>query len=307
MRVVAALGGNALLERSQPQTLAQQWINVRKAAVVLAELVGSGHELIVTHGNGPQVGRLASQGYEYDPENVDTLDVLDAQTEGMIGYLIEQELHNAAGPDASIATVLTRVEVDRGDPAFEVPTKPVGPIISTQDAIRLGNVRKWQYQAEGWGKRRVVPSPLPLRVLCQDIIATLIGNGTTVVCAGGGGIPVICDCDGRWTGVEAVIDKDRTSALLATGLDADALLLLTDVDGVYDRFGTARSRKLEHIGPAEMNSLKSQAESMSGSMWPKLEAAMQFVEQADSAIAKIGCLGDAAAMLNGSAGTRLSG
>lgn len=304
MRVVAALGGNALLRRGEPQTLERQWQNVKTAANALAGIVNAGHELIVTHGNGPQVGRLANQNYAYDSDNADSLDVLDAQTEGMIGYMIEQELHNAVGSDAAVATLLTRVEVDLSDPAFGNPKKPVGPVILKSQADLLSRERCWVYAPEGQGYRRLVPSPEPKTILCRRTIAALIDSGTIVICGGGGGIPVTRNEAGRWTGVEAVIDKDSTSALLAGSLAVDALLLLTDVDGVYDHFGTPDSKKLENIGLDEMERLKAQRVSMAGSMGPKIEAGMRFVKST-GARAIIGSLENAVAMLDGYAGTSL--
>ena len=215
MRVVVALGGNALLRRGEPMSAEVQRDNVRRAAASLAELVGAGHQLVVTHGNGPQVGLLALQAAAQKPDESYPLDILGAETEGMIGYLIEQELENALPGGPKVATLLTQVEVDPKDPAFEWPTKPVGPVYSRTEAEEIAAARGWSVAPDGDRFRRVVPSPPPRHIPDVDLIRLLLEAGVIVICAGGGGIPVVRRADGSLIGVQAVIDKDRTAALLA--------------------------------------------------------------------------------------------
>jgi carbamate kinase len=298
VRVVVGLGGNALLKRGETLTHEAQRRNVMRAAAALAPLARE-HELVVTHGNGPQVGLLAIQDLAVPGSGGFTLDVLGAQTEGMIGYLLAQELRNEL-PGARVATLLTQVEVDAGDSAFRRPTKPVGPLYSRAQAEALAKARGWSVAADGDGFRRVVPSPWPLRVLEIDTLRLLVDAGTVVVCAGGGGIPVVFDPFGRVHGVEAVIDKDRSTALVAEQLDADALLLLTDTPGLFVGWGTPSARRLERVTPAELLALALPE----GSMGPKAEAAAGFVERTGGDAA-IGALEDAVAILRGEAGTRV--
>jgi carbamate kinase len=225
VRVVAALGGNALI-----------------AARALTALVRAGHDLVVTHGNGPQVGLLALQGAAYKPGETYPLDVLNAETEGMIGYLIEQELGNLLPADQPCATLLTQIEVDPADIAFSRPSKPIGPVYSKAKAEHLAAERRWSIARDGDGWRRVVASPLPKRIFEIGVIELLVAKGVVVICAGGGGIPVIIRPDGGLVGIEAVIDKDRASALLARQLGAEALLLLTDVAAVFTDWDTPQAR-----------------------------------------------------------------
>jgi carbamate kinase len=299
VRIVAALGGNALLRRGEPADAATQRENVRTAAAALAELARD-HELIVTHGNGPQVGLLALQGESYSGVSPYPLDILGAETEGMIGYLVDQELVNALG-GARVATLLTQVIVDRDDPAFAHPTKPIGPVYDHARAVRLAAERGWAIARDGEHWRRVVASPEPRSIVELDTIRLLCTVGVTVVCSGGGGIPVIVDRDGRLAGVEAVIDKDRAAVLLAEGLKADALLLLTDVPAVMEGWGGEDARELRAVGVSELRAMSFDT----GSMGPKVEAACAFAE-ATGAIAAIGGLADAAALLRGEAGTTVS-
>lgn len=300
MRVVVALGGNALLQRGEPMTAEAQHTNVRIAATALADLARD-HQIVVAHGNGPQVGLLALQGAAYDPEKPWPLDVLGAETEGMIGYLIEQELMNALPEGSQCATLLSRVEVDPNDPAFATPSKPIGPVYTEAEAKQAAQDHGWAMVTEGsGGRRRVVPSPLPLRIVGLDAIKVLLGAGHTVICAGGGGIPVIRNAEGGMMGVEAVIDKDRTSALLALGVEADALLLLTDVPAVFRNYGKADQSAIGAATPEAMSDL----ELAPGSMGPKVGAAIAFV-QASGKLAGIGQLTDARAILEGRAGTRV--
>ncbi len=296
MKIVVGLGGNALLRRGEPLTAEAQRRNVARAADALAELARE-HDLVVTHGNGPQVGLLALQDTAVPGAGHFPLDVLGAESEGMIGYMIAQELRNRL-PDRPVATVLTQVEVDPDDPAFAAPTKPVGPVYSEDRARELKRTRGWDIAPDGDGYRRVVASPTPLRVLEIDTIRLLVSVGTLVVCAGGGGIPVVFDALGRVHGVEAVVDKDSSTALVARELDADALLLLTDVPAVQAGWRTPAARPLRRVTPAELE----RYDFPEGSMAPKVRAATGFVERTGRP-SGIGALEDAARILRGEAGT----
>jgi carbamate kinase len=299
MRILIALGGNALLRRDENLTAENQRRNVRRAAEALAPLARE-HELVITHGNGPQVGLLALQSAAYDPQAVYPLDVLDAESEGMIGYLIEQELANVL-PDRQFATLLTQVEVDPGDPAFVSPTKPIGPVYRETDIQRLAAARRWSVAPDGVGFRRVVASPRPKRVLELGVIEMLVRQGVIVICAGGGGIPVVRRADDSLVGVEAVIDKDLASSLLARELQADAFLMLTDVDAVYLDWGKPGARRLRRVTPAELRRFAFAP----GSMGPKVDAACEFVD-ATGRVAAIGRLQDAAVLLAGNAGSLIT-
>jgi len=299
MRIVVALGGNALLRRGEPMTAENQRANIRSAAAALAELVVAGHSLVITHGNGPQVGLLALQAAA-TPVAPFPLDVLDAESAGMIGYVLQQELGNALR-DRLFATVLTQVRVDPLDPAFDRPTKPIGPVYDEPTARRLAAERGWTVAPDNDKWRRVVPSPRPLEILEREVLCFLIDHGVTVICAGGGGIPVIELADGSIAGVEAVIDKDLASALLARQVGADMLLLLTDVDAVYTGWGTPTARALGHVRSADLTA----AEFPAGSMGPKVSAAVDFAN-ATGKPAAIGRLADAARIATGNAGTWIS-
>ena len=299
MLVVAALGGNALLERGQPLTAENQRANARTAAVALAKVVRAGHDLVVTHGNGPQVGLLALQGAAYKPDEAYPLDVLGAETGGMIGYMIEQELENALDHSRPVATLLTQVVVDRADPAFQNPTKFIGPVYEREEAEARARAAGWTIAADGDKWRRVVPSPKPVEIPDIRVLKLLLDQNVIVICTGGGGIPVLRGKDGSLTGVEAVIDKDAASALLATELGADALLLLTDVPAVMRGFGTPEQAEIAQITPEDALKLDLPA----GSMQPKVAAAAQFA--ASGGMAGIGRLDSALAILDGKAGTRI--
>jgi carbamate kinase len=299
MRVVVALGGNALLQRGQPADAESQRRNVVVAVEALAELARE-HEVIVTHGNGPQVGLLALQGEAYRQVRPYPLDVLGAESEGMIGYLLDQELVNALD-GRSVATLLTQVIVDVEDPAFADPTKFIGPVYDRATAESLADERHWQVRADGPHWRRVVPSPEPRSIVELPTIKVLVEAGVLVVCVGGGGIPVVVDRDGRLRGVEAVIDKDRAAALLAKGLDADALLLLTDVAAVERDYGTPQAVPIAHATADELIELQLPA----GSMGPKVEAAAWFVRETGGRAA-IGSLAEARAVLAGRSGTTVT-
>ncbi len=300
MRVVIALGGNALLRRGEPLDATVQRRNVRAAASAVAA-VAREHEVVITHGNGPQVGLLLLQSEAYRAVAPYPLDILGAETEGMIGYLIEEELRNVL-PGREVATLLTVVEVAADDPAFRRPSKPIGPVYTAAEARRLAVERGWRMAPDGRRWRRVVPSPEPRRIIEIAAIRLLVAAGVIVVCAGGGGIPVVVDPAGGLRGVEAVIDKDLSAALLATTLEADALLLLTDVDAVYAEWGTPWARPLRRATAAELRAMSFAP----GSMGPKIEAACRFVESGGR-FAAIGALADAALLLRGGAGTRVVG
>lgn len=297
MRIVVALGGNALLERGQRPDADIQEANVRRAAAALAPLAAE-HELVLTHGNGPQVGVLALQSAS-DPRLTSPypFDVLGAQTQGMIGYWLLQALQNAL-PGRHVAAILNQTLVSAADPAFEAPTKLVGETYTEAEAQRLAAERRWTVRPDGAGWRRVVGSPRPLRVVETSLIRDLLGLGAVVVCAGGGGVPVVRDDTGRLQGVEAVVDKDLTGALLADALDADVLLVLTDVHAVMHGFGTPEQVPIHRTTPAELRALEFPA----GSMGPKVEAVCGFVELTGG-VAAIGALADAAEILAGRAGT----
>lgn len=295
-----ALGGNALLRRGEPVSAATQRDNIRRAAVALAQLIADGHQLVVTHGNGPQVGLLALQG-EAAGKAAFPLDVLGAETEGMIGYVLQQELDNASPGDGQFATLLTQVEVDPHDPAFAAPSKPVGSVYSKAAAKQLAAQRGWTIAPDGDAWRRVVPSPRPVRILEIEVIRLLVNQGVTVICAGGGGIPVAQSAGGAWIGVEAVIDKDHASSLLASELKADAFLMLTDVAAVFTGWGTPEQRALGDVTPQELAALDFAA----GSMGPKVQAACDFVNRTGG-MAGIGALADASAILAKRAGTRVA-
>ncbi|WP_439605813.1 carbamate kinase [Hydrogenophaga sp.] len=298
-RVVVALGGNALLRRGEPVSAATQRDNIRRAALALAQLMAEGHQLVITHGNGPQVGLLALQG-EAAGKGAFPLDVLGAETEGMIGYVLQQELDNAYAGAARFATLLTQVEVDPQDPAFAAPGKPVGSVYSEADAKRLAEQRGWSIARDGDAWRRVVASPRPVRILEIEVIRLLVAQGVTVICTGGGGIPVARRADGAYIGVEAVIDKDHASGLLAAELQADAFLMLTDVPAVFTGWGTPAQRALGDVTPQALAALDFAA----GSMGPKVQAACDFVNRSGG-MAGIGALDDASAILARRAGTRV--
>jgi carbamate kinase len=296
--VVAALGGNALLLRGQPADAVTQRANVAAAVRALAELARE-HEVVVTHGNGPQVGLLALQGEAYHGVEPYPLDVLGAESEGMIGYLLDQELVNALGA-RPVATLLTQVIVGADDPAFEKPTKFIGPVYTEERAQQLALSGHYTVAADGDHWRRVVPSPEPRAIVELPTIRLLVEAGVLVVCGGGGGIPVVVDRDGRLHGVEGVIDKDLAAALLAEGLGADALLMLTDVDGVQVNWGTPHARRLSEVSAGELAGMTFAA----GSMGPKVQAACRFADRTGH-LAAIGSLADAAEILRGRRGTRV--
>ncbi|MEQ1945309.1 carbamate kinase [Mesorhizobium sp. VNQ89] len=298
MRIVVALGGNALLKRGEPISADAQRANVRKAAAALADLARD-HDIVVAHGSGPQVGLLALQATALKEVPPYPLDVISAESIGMIGYMIEQELTNALPPATRLATLLTHIEVERDDPAFGRPVKPIGPIYQAQEAELVRAAHGWPMVEEAPGRwRRVVSSPLPKRIVQIEVIRMLVTAKVVTICAGGGGIPVVRDASGDLHGVEAVIDKDRAAGLLAADLAADAFLMLTDVDAVYLDWGTPQQRPVRRARPDELSAHHFPP----GSMGPKVEAACRFAET-PGRIAGIGRLEDARKILEGNAGT----
>lgn len=300
MRIVVALGGNALLRRGEPMTADNQRINIRVATEQIAKIV-PGNELVVAHGNGPQVGLLSLQASAYTSVTPYPLDVLGAETEGMIGYMIEQELGNLLPIDVPFATLLTQVEVDGNDPAFQHPTKPIGPVYSKEDAERLAAEKGWSIAPDGDKFRRVVASPKPKRIFEIRPIKWLLEKGSIVICAGGGGIPTMYGEDGKLQGVEAVIDKDLCSALLAEQLGSDLLVIATDVSGAFIDWGKPTQKTIAQAHPDEMEKLGFAA----GSMGPKVQAACEFARNTGK-VAVIGSLADIEDIVNGNAGTRIS-
>lgn len=298
MRVVVALGGNALLRRGEPADAEIQQRNVEAATAAIARLAAE-HQLVVTHGNGPQVGLLALQAAAYRGVAPYPLDVLGAESEGMIGYLLEQGLRNAL-PGRDVATLVTQIVVDPRDPAFGRPSKPIGPVYDEGEAQLVAAASGWSIAPDGAGWRRVVPSPEPVAIVELSTIRLLLEAGVIVVCAGGGGIPVTADPSGALHGIEAVIDKDLASALLAREIGADRLLLLSDVPAVEIDWGLDTARPLEETTPDELRSHAFAA----GSMAPKVEAVCRFVE-ATGREAAIGLLTEAGEILTGAAGTRV--
>jgi carbamate kinase len=301
MLLVIALGGNALLKRGQEFSASVQRANVRTAARATAQLIHAGHQVVITHGNGPQVGLLELQSYAYSPEKPMPLDILTAETVGMIGYMIAQELTGLLPAHGSVAALLTMIEVNPQDPAFQNPTKPIGPAYDKTEAEKLSKERGWRMMPAGTMHRRAVPSPLPVKVVEQAVIRSLVEKGVTVICAGGGGIPVIRREDHSLEGVEAVIDKDLASATLAHELEADALIMLTDVDGVYQHWGRADQVLIRQASAHDLGQHSFEA----GSMGPKVLAARQFV-LAGGRFAGIGNLEHALAIVQGSAGTHIT-
>jgi carbamate kinase len=301
MRVVIALGGNALLKRGEPMTADNQRANIKIAAASLAR-VAKDHELVVSHGNGPQVGLLALQGEAYKDVEAYPLDILGAETQGMIGYMLEQELGNQLPFEVPLATVLTMVEVDPADPAFKDPTKFVGPVYDEEKAKALASDKGWSVKPDGQYWRRVVPSPRPKRIFELRPTKWLLEHGAVVICAGGGGVPTMYapDQDRQLVGVEAVIDKDLATSLLARELDAELFVMATDVDGVYADFGQPTQRRLSQLTTAEITAMNFAA----GSMGPKVQAAVEFAE-ATGKRAAIGSLDQIDGLVDGTAGTSI--
>lgn len=294
-----AIGGNALLKRGEVLSAENQRQNMARSAQALSKVI-SGNEVALVHGNGPQVGLLALEGEAFKEVPAYPLDVLGAESQGMIGYLIAQEMRNVM-PDRRIAALTTQTIVSADDPAFHAPSKPIGPVYRQAEANRLAAERGWVIAADGDGFRRVVPSPRPVDVLELSIIQGLLAAGVLVICAGGGGVPVVEGDDGRIQGVEAVIDKDLTASLLARRMNAETLIILTDIDGVYRDWGTSAQHKIDAISVSSLRKLSF----VDGSMGPKVEAACQFVE-ATGRTALIGALDQVEDIASGRAGTRVT-
>ncbi|MGB6578315.1 MAG: carbamate kinase [Streptosporangiaceae bacterium] len=299
MRIVIALGGNALLRRGDPMTTEVQRRNIRTAAEAIAPLAAE-HSIVVVHGNGPQVGLLSLQAESYHDAEPYPLDVLDAGTQGIVGYLIQQELRSLLPPDRQVATLLTMITVDPDDPAFTRPAKFVGPVYAKEAADALATEKDWAFKQDGTAWRRVVPSPQPRQILEIAPISWLIERGAVVICAGGGGIPIMYSSSGSGevVGVEAVIDKDLASELLAEDVAADLFVMATDVDGVYVGWATPQQRRLDRATPEELADYQFAA----GSMGPKVEAASRFAAKTGKRAA-IGSLADITDIVAGQAGT----
>lgn len=302
MRVVVALGGNALLKRGEPMTAEVQRANVKVAAEALAPIAME-HQLVISHGNGPQIGLLALQGAAYKPDEAFPLDVLGAQTEGAIGYMIEQELGNLLPFEVPFATILTMIEVVPDDPAFGNPTKFIGPVYDKAEADRIAADKGWRFKLDGDKWRRVVPSPVPKRIFEIRPLRWLLEKGAVVICAGGGGIPTMYQpgADRKLAGVEAVIDKDLASELLARELDADIFVMLTDADAVCVDWGKPTQKQIRRASPFGLGAFSFPA----GSMGPKVDAACRFAA-ATGRRAAIGALRDLPRIIAGEAGTTIA-
>lgn len=296
MRVLVAIGGNALLKRGETLGIGNQRRNMAQAASALAAIARE-HEMVLVHGNGPQVGLLALEADAYKGAPPYPLDVLGAESQGMIGFVIEEAMRRVL-PEREIVTLLTQTLVDPDDPAFAAPSKPIGPVYDEKTAKALAAERGWSIAPDGEVWRRVVASPAPTRIVEIEPIRTLIGSGCLVICAGGGGIPVRPGAGDAPEGIEAVIDKDLAACLLAIELGADRLVILTDVDGLYADWGKPGQRLLESVAARDLDP----AAFASGSMRPKVQAVRNFVEATGKA-AFIGSLAEAAAVMAGMAGT----
>ena len=296
--VVVALGGNALLRRGEPLEADVQRRNIETAVKTISEIAKE-YNVVLVHGNGPQVGLLALQGLEYKKVNPYPLDVLGSETQGMIGYMLMQEFKNYL-PNRNISCMLTQMTVDPNDPAFADPTKPIGPIYEETEARELAEKFHWIVKPDGQHFRRVVPSPRPTGIVEHEAITQLIEAGHLVICTGGGGIPVKKE-HGKLVGVEAVIDKDMSAAFLAKQLNADALLILTDADAVYLDWGKPNQHALRSTTPGELAKFEFDA----GSMGPKIEASCEFIQQGGKVVG-IGALEDGLQILQGQAGTNIT-
>jgi carbamate kinase len=302
MLVVTALGGNALLKRGEPMSAENQRANVRIACEALAPIARD-HQLVIGHGNGPQVGLLSLQQTAYGKVDPYPFDVLGAQTEGSIGYMIEQELGNLLPFERPLATLLTMIEVDPADPAFKDPTKFIGPVYTKPDADRVAGEKGWVFKQDGDKWRRVVPSPEPKRIFELRAIRWLLEHNTVVIAAGGGGIPTMYEPGAarKLVGVECVIDKDLATELLARELSADLLVILTDADAVFVDWGKPSQKAIRRASPAALSRMQFAA----GSMGPKVAAACRFAS-ATGKSAAIGALADLGKIIAGEAGTTVS-
>lgn len=307
--VTIALGGNAILQRDGKGTAEEQFRRVRRTARELVHMIENGDRILITHGNGPQVGNILMQN-EAARRMVPPmpLDVCGAESQGMIGYMLQQGLEaelRTEGIEMPVVTVLTQVLVDRKDPAFDHPTKPIGPFYSARQAASLRKERGWvMVEDSGRGYRRVVPSPLPREIVEKGTIASLYGNGSIVIAAGGGGIPVVRTRSGALKGVEAVLDKDRTAALLASTIKTKILLVLTDVDGVFLDYNGPHERKVKKLDVRSCEKYLGQGQFPAGSMGPKIESAVTFL-RSGGRLAVVSSLEKAEAALSGRAGTTI--
>lgn len=297
---VIALGGNALLRGNQKGTIEEQNANTVDTLENIVFLLKEGYNLIISHGNGPQVGLLALQNNAYKAVPMYPLDVIGAESLGMIGYMIQQELANFVPKSATLCNVLTQTEVDPKDPAFQHPTKPVGPVYTKEEAEALAAKEGWSIAPDNDKFRRVVPSPEPKRIFGLKSLKTLVEAGHIVICCGGGGIPTYYDEEGRLRGAEAVIDKDLASSVLAADLDADLFIIATDVDGAYLDWGKPEQRRIAQADPKSLRAYGF----AKGSMGPKVEAACRFVEKSGKT-AVIGALDKIDEILAGRSGTRV--
>ena len=309
-RLVIALGGNALMQQGEEETAEAMRASARLAAELIAEIASRGHEVVVTHGNGPQVGRILLQN-EAAREIVEPmpLDVCGAESQGQIGYLLQTTIGDVfyeRDMEKPVVTVLTLTRVRPDDPAFEHPTKPVGPYYLEKDAKRFAEERGWHVAPSGEGTwRRVVASPHPYSIVEAPVIRQLVESKAIVIAAGGGGVPVVEEGP-RLVGREAVVDKDLAAAILARDVGAAALIILTDVDGVYENWADKKARrKLDRLGAGEARALLEAGGLGEGSMGPKVEAALNFVE-AGGGRAVIAALTDAVAAAEGGAGTTIT-
>lgn len=308
-RVVIALGGNAILKPNQPATVETQLANIQLSAEQIAKIEKLDHQIVVTHGNGPQVGNILRQNEEAK-EVVPPfpLDVCNAESQGFIGYLMEQSIKNKIEQEeltSNVVTLLTQVEVAADDPAFEKPTKPIGLFYSEEEAKKMAEEKHWVMEEDaGRGYRRVVPSPQPVTIHGVESMVHLLNQNTIVIAGGGGGIPVVKQAEGL-KGIEAVIDKDRTGKKLAEQVDADVFMMLTDVNNVYINYGTPEQEKLTGLSVSEAQAYFDAGHFAEGSMGPKMEAAIAFAEQGKTAI--ICSLEEADLALLGEAGTRIAG
>lgn len=308
-RVVIALGGNAILKPNQPATVETQLANIQLSAEQIAKIEKLDHQIVVTHGNGPQVGNILRQNEEAK-EVVPPfpLDVCNAESQGFIGYLMEQSIKNKIEQEeltSNVVTLLTQVEVAADDPAFEKPTKPIGLFYSEEEAKKMAEEKHWVMEEDaGRGYRRVVPSPQPVTIHGVESMVHLLNQNTIVIAGGGGGIPVVKQAEGL-KGIEAVIDKDRTGKKLAEQVDADVFMMLTDVNNVYINYGTPEQEKLTGLSVGEAQAYFDAGHFAEGSMGPKMEAAIAFAKQGKTAI--ICSLEEADLALLGEAGTRIAG
>ncbi|GGA66090.1 carbamate kinase [Ornithinibacillus halotolerans] len=308
-KVVIALGGNAILQPGQEATYEIQLENVRKCTSIIAQIVKEGYEVVVTHGNGPQVGNILRQNEEAkDVVPPFPLDVCSAESQGFIGYMMEQTLRNELrelGLNNTVVSLLTETVVDANDPAFQNPEKPIGVFYTEEEAKQLADEKGWVVGEDaGRGYRRLVPSPQPQSILGSDVIKSLTDAGTITIAAGGGGIPVVQKEDGKYEGVEAVIDKDRSGLRLAKEVNADVFMILTDVENVYVNYGKPNQKALEQITVEEAKGYMNEGQFAAGSMGPKMEGALSFAEHGGRAI--ICSLDKAAEALAGKSGTTIS-